>query len=51
LEVGVEKALESVFWDEDAFVERGGLFEWTKPEDDAGEKGGCGGAGGADLDW
>jgi radical S-adenosyl methionine domain-containing protein 2 len=51
LEVGVEKALESVFWDEDAFVERGGLYEWAKPEDEAGEKGGCGGAGGADLDW
>ncbi|SPQ23844.1 291a82db-4b1b-41a7-9672-37340e864fbb [Thermothielavioides terrestris] len=31
LEVGVEKALESVYWDEEAFVERGGLYEWTKP--------------------
>jgi radical S-adenosyl methionine domain-containing protein 2 len=47
----VEKALESVFWDEDAFVERGGLYEWAKPEDESGEKGGCGGAGGEDLDW
>jgi radical S-adenosyl methionine domain-containing protein 2 len=46
LEVGVEKALESVFWDEDAFVERGGLYDWAKPD---GEKGGCGG--GKDLDW
>ncbi|KAK4158060.1 hypothetical protein C8A00DRAFT_28960 [Chaetomidium leptoderma] len=46
LEVGVESALESVYWDEDAFVERGGLYDWAKPE---GEKGGC--AGGEDLDW
>lgn len=44
LEVGVEAALESVFWDEDAFVERGGLFDWTKPE------GSCAG-GGENLDW
>ncbi|KAK4121693.1 hypothetical protein N657DRAFT_665447 [Parathielavia appendiculata] len=46
LEVGVEKALESVYWDEDAFVERGGLYDWAKPE---GEKEGCGGA--KELDW
>jgi radical S-adenosyl methionine domain-containing protein 2 len=32
LEVGVQRALESVFWDEDAFLERGGLYDWTKPE-------------------
>ncbi|KAL1842686.1 hypothetical protein VTJ49DRAFT_4465 [Mycothermus thermophilus] len=47
LEVGVEKALESVFWDEEAFVERKGLFEWTKPE---GEKGCCGEEN-KELDW
>jgi radical S-adenosyl methionine domain-containing protein 2 len=46
LEVGVEKALESVFWDEDAFVERGGLYDWAKPD---GEKGGCGS--GPELEW
>ncbi|KAK4034022.1 hypothetical protein C8A01DRAFT_49488 [Parachaetomium inaequale] len=46
LEVGVESALESVYWDEDAFVERGGLYEWTKPE---GGQDGCGG--GEKLDW
>ncbi len=46
LEVGVERALESVYWDEDAFVERGGLYDWAKPE---AKKGGC--AGGEELDW
>jgi radical S-adenosyl methionine domain-containing protein 2 len=30
LEVGVRKALASVFWDEVAFVERGGLYDWGK---------------------
>lgn len=34
LEVGVKKALESVFWDEDAFLERGGLYDWAKSETD-----------------
>ncbi|KAL2021349.1 hypothetical protein VTK56DRAFT_7320 [Thermocarpiscus australiensis] len=47
LEVGVEKALESVFWDEDAFLECGGLYEWAKPES---EKSGCGGNM-ENLDW
>ncbi|KAK4232455.1 hypothetical protein QBC38DRAFT_369 [Podospora fimiseda] len=48
LEVGVKKALESVFWDEEAFLERGGLYDWVKP----GKEKGCGGGeGGEDLDW
>lgn len=46
LEVGVQRALESVFWDENAFLERGGLYDWVKPE---GEKS-CGTA--AEMfDW
>ena len=48
VEVGVESALESVFWDEDAFLERGGFYDWAKPEC---EKGGSGCAGGSDLEW
>ncbi|KXX76765.1 Radical S-adenosyl methionine domain-containing protein 2 [Madurella mycetomatis] len=47
LEVGVEEALESVFWDEDAFMERGGLYDWAMPE---GEKGSCAGVA-KDVDW
>ncbi|KAK0626073.1 hypothetical protein B0T14DRAFT_543083 [Immersiella caudata] len=46
LEVGVKKALESVFWDEDAFLERGGLYDWVKPESKA-----CGGEGRESLAW
>ncbi|KUJ14256.1 radical s-adenosyl methionine domain-containing protein 2 [Mollisia scopiformis] len=30
LEVGVEKALQSVFWDEESFKYRGGIYDWTK---------------------
>jgi radical S-adenosyl methionine domain-containing protein 2 len=48
LEVGVDAALESVFWDEEAFVERGGLYDWAKPEE---EKGGCGGGESEELAW
>lgn len=42
LDVGVQKALRQVEWDEQAFVERGGMYDWTREE--AGEKGaeGCG---------
>ncbi|KAK3392296.1 hypothetical protein B0T20DRAFT_420702 [Sordaria brevicollis] len=48
VEVGVRRALESVFWDEDAFLERGGLYDWVKPE--MGKA--CGGDGGReDLEW
>lgn len=30
LEVGVQQALESVYWDEAAFLERGGIYDWEK---------------------
>ena len=30
LDVGVEEALKQVKWDEKEFVERGGLYDWTK---------------------
>jgi radical S-adenosyl methionine domain-containing protein 2 len=29
-DVGVEKALQSVFWDEKNFLGRGGIYDWTK---------------------
>ncbi|KAF2222317.1 hypothetical protein BDZ85DRAFT_126401 [Elsinoe ampelina] len=32
LDVGVKKALDSVFWDQKSFVERGGVFDWTREE-------------------
>lgn len=43
LEVGVQKALSEVRWDQEAFSERGGLYEWTKDViRDGGTGGGCG---------
>jgi radical S-adenosyl methionine domain-containing protein 2 len=30
LEVGVQTALDSVYWDEGAFKERGGIYDWTR---------------------
>ncbi|KAL6827927.1 radical SAM enzyme [Trichoderma camerunense] len=30
LEVGVQRALQAVFWDEEAFVQRGGVYDWNK---------------------
>ena len=38
LEVGVEEALRSVFWDETAFVERGGVYDWEKKTCGEGQK-------------
>lgn len=41
LEVGVQEALRAIYWDQEAFHERGGVYEWAKDELDAGEDG-CG---------
>ncbi|PYI35249.1 radical SAM enzyme [Aspergillus indologenus CBS 114.80] len=30
LEVGVQRALESVYWDEKSFVSRGGMYDWSR---------------------
>jgi radical S-adenosyl methionine domain-containing protein 2 len=32
LEVGVHNALSSVFWDEEAFKERGGVYDWKRDD-------------------
>lgn len=50
LDVGVEKALSQVRWDQDAFYERGGVYDWSK--EITGEKPGIAeqAASGA-LDW
>lgn len=39
LEVGVKAALEKVNWDQDNFVVRGGLYNWTKEADSCGPNG------------
>ncbi|KAF1994238.1 radical SAM enzyme [Amniculicola lignicola CBS 123094] len=33
LEVGVQNALESVYWDEIAFKDRGGIYDWSRKQD------------------
>ncbi|KAM0515748.1 hypothetical protein ACHAPE_005827 [Trichoderma viride] len=32
LDVGVEAAMQEIKWDEDAFQERGGVYDWTKEQ-------------------
>ncbi|TVY85455.1 Radical S-adenosyl methionine domain-containing protein [Lachnellula suecica] len=32
-EVGVSEALRSIFWDEKSFLERGGIYDWTRAGD------------------
>ena len=47
LEVGVAKAMSEVRFDGEAFVKRGGLYDWTKQR----EEGGCGGKEQKELEW
>ncbi|KAK4552944.1 hypothetical protein LTR86_010076 [Recurvomyces mirabilis] len=49
LAVGVQKALEEVKWDEVAFKQRGGLYDWAKDATDGANS--CGGGSNQDLDW
>ncbi|KAI1760119.1 hypothetical protein GGR53DRAFT_510978 [Hypoxylon sp. FL1150] len=51
LDVGVQKALSEVRWDQEAFNERGGVYEWSKEMEMVGsvEADGCGSTEG--LDW
>lgn len=41
LKIGVEQALTQINWDREAFVKRGGEYDWSKGEM-GGEDGGCG---------
>lgn len=49
LDVGVKKAMDQVTWDQNAFIERGGIYDWSSKR----QEDGCGGgvSGGKDLDW
>ncbi|KAI1396776.1 hypothetical protein F4819DRAFT_474328 [Hypoxylon fuscum] len=51
LKVGVQRALSEVRWDQEAFKQRGGMYEWTKDVmgDGAEMEGGCGSR--DKLDW
>lgn len=48
LEVGVAKALDEVKFDQEAFMQRGGLYAWSKDEQ---EGDGCGSAAAKELEW
>lgn len=50
LEVGVHAALADIRWDKEAFYARGGVYEWTKENLDAGSQV-CSGEMGKDLGW
>lgn len=44
LDVGVESAMDEIEWDREAFVKRGGEYEWTRKDGDVeGGQGGCNG--------
>lgn len=49
--VGVEKAMSQVVWDRMEFVDRSGIYDWSR--EDAMQKSGCGGGGGdrKELEW
>ncbi|KAK3676702.1 hypothetical protein LTR78_003478 [Recurvomyces mirabilis] len=49
LEVGVQEALDEVKWDEVAFKQRGGLYDWAK--DATANADACGGGMNEDLVW
>lgn len=48
LDVGVEKAMQQVFWDENAFKHRGGLYDWSKELGSADE---CSSGRDSRLEW
>ena len=49
LDVGIEKALEEVYWDEAAFKSRGGVYDWSKELGDAAAW--CGASAEVGLEW
>ncbi|OCL08696.1 hypothetical protein AOQ84DRAFT_292603, partial [Glonium stellatum] len=55
LDVGVQKALSQVHWDQESFAERGGIYDWTKEAGVSSSGEGCGGELGGvkkeELNW
>ncbi|KAI0457182.1 hypothetical protein F5B21DRAFT_521429 [Xylaria acuta] len=52
LEVGVQKALSEIHFDEKAFYQRGGMYDWSKDVvEDTPETGGCGSLDKKSLEW
>lgn len=38
LDVGVQRALEHLYWDQDSFYERGGIYDWSREADGCASK-------------
>ncbi|KAI0205651.1 hypothetical protein F4808DRAFT_409787 [Astrocystis sublimbata] len=52
LEVGVQNALREIHWDEAAFKERGGVYDWTKNVTEVNSgAGGCGSVDEKSMEW
>ena len=49
LDVGVEEALKDVYWDEEGFAERGGVYDWSR--DANAEASGCGSGAKPELEF
>ncbi|KJZ75269.1 Radical S-adenosyl methionine-containing protein 2 [Hirsutella minnesotensis 3608] len=50
LDIGIERALEAVYWDKESFQERGGVYDWTRHQLDTSDCGReCGGE--KNLEW
>ncbi|KAJ3532778.1 hypothetical protein NM208_g8282 [Fusarium decemcellulare] len=49
LEVGVQKAMEQVVWDKASFIDRGGIYDWGRP--DLPQHSECGSGENRELEW
>jgi radical S-adenosyl methionine domain-containing protein 2 len=48
LDVDVSVALAQVYWDQDSFLKRGGIYDWGR---ELTTRGGCGISGDKKLEW
>lgn len=51
LDVGVSAALAQVYWDQDSFVERGGIYDWSKAPGGDAAASGCSTTADEKLSW
>jgi radical S-adenosyl methionine domain-containing protein 2 len=48
LDVGVKQAMKEVVWDKTSFIERGGIYDWSREQEG---NGGCGNGAKKELEW
>ncbi|KAF1949821.1 radical SAM enzyme [Byssothecium circinans] len=51
LKVGVKQAMKEVVWDKESFLDRGGIYEWTRDGLGQQQRGGCGNGDKKELEW